>query len=125
MRIVMVGKGGRESALTWAMGESPLVEEILGETSSDLNEIVSRALEDRADLVVIGPEALLVAGLVDKLEEVGIPAFGPSAAAAQLEGSKIFMKQLCTEHNIQTAPWVATGSYERSEERRVGKECRL
>lgn len=105
MRVMLVGKGGRESALAWAMGKSPLVDDVLIETGSDIDEIVSRALEERADWVMIGPEVPLVAGLVDRLEEVGIPAFGPSAAAAQLEGSKIFMKELCTEHSIPTAPY--------------------
>ncbi len=108
MRVVIVGKGGRESTLTWAMGKSPLVDEILGETGSDIDEIVSHALEDRADLVVVGPEVPLVAGLVDQLEGVGIPAFGPSAAAAMLEGSKIFMKELCSQHSIPTARWCWT-----------------
>ena len=123
LRIAIVGSGGREHALSWVIGKSPFVERIYVTPGnggivpenrwdvheSNLAELVSLALEERIDLVVVGPEAPLCAGLVDKLEAAGIAAFGPSAAAAQLEGSKIFMKELCSEHGIPTARWDWTG----------------
>jgi phosphoribosylamine--glycine ligase len=118
MRILVVGGGGREHALCWAIWASPLCDALycapgnagiaelatcVPVAAEDVEGIVELAREERIDLVVIGPEAPLVAGLADRLEAAGIPAFGPTAAAAQLEGSKVFMKQLCREHGIPTA----------------------
>lgn len=74
--------------------------------------IIAYALEHGINLVVVGPEAPLVGGLVDRCIEVGIPAFGHSAAASELEGSKIFTKKLCDANGIPTAPWVAAYDYE-------------
>jgi phosphoribosylamine--glycine ligase len=118
MRILVVGGGGREHALCWAIWASPLCDALycapgnagiaelatcVPVAAEDVEGIVELAREERIDLVVIGPEAPLVAGLADRLEAAGIPAFGPTAAAAQLEGSKVFMKQLSREHGIPTA----------------------
>src|SRR6266404_3354364 len=120
MRILVVGSGGREHALCWAIGASPLCAKlycapgnagIAGEAecvaiaADDLDGLTSFARRQRIDLVVVGPEAPLVAGLVDRLSEAGIKAFGPSAAAAALEGSKGLMKDLCARHAIPTAAY--------------------
>ncbi len=120
MRILIVGSGGREHALAWALAASPLAEKIycapgnagIAEEAErvplqadDLDGLTRFAKERAIDLVVVGPEAPLVAGLVDRLEEAGIKAFGPSAAAAALEGSKGFMKDLCAKYDIPTAAY--------------------
>ena len=116
----MVGSGGREHALCWSLAASPLCDklycapgnagiaeeaECVPIAAEDLDGLVAFAREQSIDFVVVGPEAPLVAGLVDRLEASGIKAFGPSAAAAQLEGSKGFMKDLCARHGIPTAAY--------------------
>lgn len=122
MNVLIVGSGGREHALAWAIAASPLCDslvvapgnagiaadaecraECVPVSADDLDGVIALAKQRRIDLVVVGPEAPLVAGLVDRLEAEGIAAFGPSAAAAQLEGSKAFMKELCARHGIPTA----------------------
>ena len=120
MKILLVGSGGREHALAWAIAASPLTETLwcapgnagmaaCGEcvpiAADDLDGLVAFAREKQADFVVVGPEQPLVAGLVDRLEAAGIPAFGPNAAAAVLEGSKGFLKDLCARHAIPTAAY--------------------
>ena len=84
--------------------------------ADDIAAIVALAKERRVDLVAIGPEAALVAGLVDALEEAGVPAFGPSAAAAELEGSKAFAKELMKEAGVPTAGYALLGSREEAVE---------
>jgi phosphoribosylamine--glycine ligase len=88
--------------------------------ADDVEAIVAAARERRVDLVAIGPEAALVAGAVDALEEAGIPAFGPSAAAAELEGSKAFSKQVMQEAGVPTAAHVLLRSREEAIERLAG-----
>jgi phosphoribosylamine--glycine ligase len=120
MKILIVGAGGREHALGWKLAQSPLVGEIvsapgnpglaaLGRTfavkAEDAAEIAALAVRERIDLVVIGPEAPLAAGLADRLAQLGIAVFGPSAAAAELEASKAFMKEFCGRHAIPTADY--------------------
>ena len=118
MHILLLGSGGREHALAWTLAASPLVDRLscapgnpgileLGEAAdcdpADLDSVVAFARTAAVDLVVPGPEAPLVAGVVDRLEAAGIRAFGPTAAAAQLEGSKSFTRALCAEAGIPCA----------------------
>ena len=113
MKILVAGGGGREHAIVRSLRRSQRAPEVLcapgnAGIAEDArlvagSDITSTALEEAADLVVIGPEAPLVEGVVDALEEAGIPAFGPSAEAAQLEGSKAFAKELMLEAGVPTA----------------------
>ncbi len=120
MRVLVVGGGGREHALCWTIAASPLVDALFCApgnagiaadavcvpiAAEDLDGILRFAGEESIDFVVVGPEAPLVAGLVDRLDEAGIKAFGPTAAAARLEGSKAFTKDLCTRYAIPTAAY--------------------
>ncbi|MGE3935339.1 MAG: phosphoribosylamine--glycine ligase [Rhodospirillaceae bacterium] len=120
MKVLVVGSGGREHALCWAIAGSPLVEAVwcapgnagiardaacADIRADDVPGLVRFARDNAIDLVVVGPEAPLVAGLVDALEAAGIKAFGPTAAAAVLEGSKAFSKDFCIRHGIPTAAY--------------------
>jgi phosphoribosylamine--glycine ligase len=124
MRILVVGGGGREHALVWKIGQSPLAEKVfcapgnpgtarLAENvaiaADDVEELARWAVENRIDFVVIGPEAPLVLGLADRLAGAGIAVFGASAAAARLEGSKAFAKEVMAAAGIPTA---AYGSFD-------------
>ena len=118
MNILLLGSGGREHALAWKLAQSRLCEKLFASPGNpgvaEHAELVALDLSDHAavhdfceaqriGLVVIGPEAPLVDGLADTLRSAGVPVFGPSKAAAQLEGSKAFTKELCARHNIPTA----------------------
>ncbi|MCJ2036032.1 phosphoribosylamine--glycine ligase [Methylobacterium sp. J-068] len=119
MNILLIGSGGREHALAYAIAKSPLCNRLFtapgnpgtaafGENRPDLDVADHAAVRafcsgERIGLVVVGPEAPLVAGLVDDLQAAGIRAFGPTKAAAQLEGSKGFTKDLCAAYGIPTA----------------------
>jgi phosphoribosylamine--glycine ligase len=120
MKILVVGSGGREHALSWAIAASPLVDrmycapgnagiaeeaECVAVAASDTAGLIEFCRRAAIDFVVVGPEAPLVAGLVDALEKEGIAAFGPTAAAAALEGSKGFMKDLCAREKVPTAAY--------------------
>jgi len=120
MKVLIIGSGGREHALAWAIAASPLVDrlycapgnagiaeeaECVALHPSDTKGIIAFCKRAAVDFVVVGPEAPLVGGLVDALEGEGIAAFGPSAAAAALEGSKGFMKDLCAREGVPTAAY--------------------
>jgi phosphoribosylamine--glycine ligase len=120
MRVLVVGGGGREHALVWTISASPLVDALycapgnagiareatcVPIAADDVEALVRFARDEKIDFVVVGPEVPLCAGLVDRLEAEGIKAFGPSAAAARLEGSKGFLKDLCAANDIPTAAY--------------------
>ena len=120
MRILVIGGGGREHSLCWAISASPLCEslycapgnagikniaECVPISAEDTDNLLLFAIKKQIDFVVVGPEAALVKGIVDQLTSHGIKAFGPSAAAAMLEGSKGFMKNICKLNNIATAKY--------------------
>ena len=120
MKILIVGSGAREHALCWAISASPLCGTLycapgnagiaadalcVPLNSDNIQEVVQFCIDKLIDFVVVGPEGPLVNGLIDNLNSAGIKAFGPSAAAAQLEGSKSFTKEFCTRHNIPTAAY--------------------
>jgi phosphoribosylamine--glycine ligase len=118
MRILLVGGGGREHVLAWKIAESPLCSKLYAApgnagiaqhaecvdiAADDVAVLYQFARRESIDLVVVGPEAPLVGGLVDRCSHAGIKAFGPSKAAAQLEGSKAFAKDVLRENGIPTA----------------------
>ena len=130
-RILVVGSGGREHALVRALLRSPQHPDVTVAPGNagiardrvpcvdvpvdDVDGLVAAAREAAADLVVVGPEAPLVAGLVDALGEAGIPAFGPSAAAARIEGSKAYAKELMNAVGVPTASYNLLRSREEAE----------
>lgn len=118
MRVLIVGNGGREHAITWKLRQSPQLKELfftspnagmseiaqpIDTSISDFNKIKDFSKKNAIDLVVIGPEAPLVGGLSDFLQEEGLTVFGPRQADAQLEGSKTFAKELMQQSSIPTA----------------------
>src|SRR5215469_10245426 len=122
MRILLIGSGGREHALAWKIAASPLLTrlwcapgnagiareaECIALDVADHAAVIAFCRNNAVDLVVVGPETPLAAGIVDDLAAAGIKAFGPGRQAAQLEGSKGFTKDLCREFDIPT------GAYQR------------
>ncbi|TCU19058.1 phosphoribosylamine--glycine ligase [Rhizobium sullae] len=122
MKVLLIGSGGREHALAWKLAQSPLMTEFYATPGNpgiaehaalvslnveDHEAVAAFCREKAIDFVVVGPEAPLVAGLADRLRAYGLKVFGPSAAAAQLEGSKGFTKDICARYNIPT------GAYQR------------
>lgn len=122
MKVLIIGNGGREHALAWKTAESDQVEKVfvapgnagtatenkvenvnIGVT--DITDLVAFAKKENIDLTIVGPEAPLVIGVVDAFEKEGLAIFGPTAAAAQLEGSKAFTKDFLARHNIPTAAY--------------------
>jgi len=126
MRLLVVGSGGREHALAWKLAQSPQVSQMFiapgnGGTAAvgqnvpipvtDISGLVSFARQEQIDLTLVGPEISLVAGVVDAFNAAGLRAFGPTQAAARLEGSKAFAKQFMVEEGIPTAPAVTFRDY--------------
>src|ERR1700681_1460930 len=120
MNVLLIGSGGREHALAWKMAASPLVErlvcapgnagiaqecEVAVIDPADHDAVIAFCRAQAIDFVVVGPETPLCAGIVDDLAAAGIKAFGPGKAAAQLEGSKSFTKDLCRANGIPTAAY--------------------
>ena len=122
MKVLIIGAGGREHALAWKLAQSPNVTQLLvapgnagmaelaqchAVAGDDLEGLLALAQAEAVDFVVIGPEQALVDGLVYRLNAAGIASFGPTASAAQLEGSKAFTKDFCGRHNIPTAAYAS------------------
>jgi phosphoribosylamine--glycine ligase len=122
MKVLIIGGGGREHALAWKCAQSNDVDEVLvapgnagtaleagcrnvAVSSNDIEALAALARNEHVALTIVGPEAPLVAGIVDRFDELGLPCFGPSAAAAQLEGSKAFTKDFLARHGIPTAAY--------------------
>jgi len=118
MIVLLIGSGGREHALAWKIVQSPRLSRLVAAPGNpgiaglcevrpvrvdDLEALTALALEIKADLVVVGPEAALAAGIADRLAAAGVPCFGPSAAAARLESSKAFAKAFCDRRGLPTA----------------------
>jgi len=125
MRVLVVGSGGREHALCWALAASPLLTRLWCAPGNpgtaqhaenvaigvqDIAALVAFARDNKIDLVVPGPEAPLVAGIADAMAHAGIACCGPTAAAAQLEGSKTFTKEVADAAGIPTAKWERFGN---------------
>jgi phosphoribosylamine--glycine ligase len=122
MKILIIGSGGREHALAWKVAQSPKVEHVyvapgnpgialepgceqLAIEAGDIDGLLRFARTREIDLTIVGPEAPLVAGIVDRFREAGLRIFGPTQAAAQLEGSKAFTKDFLARHKIPTAAY--------------------
>ena len=122
MKVLIIGSGGREHALAWKCAQSSRVDEVLvapgnagtarednvrnvAVSSDDIDGLLALAQDEDIGLTIVGPEAPLVAGIVDRFNALGLPCFGPTAAAAQLEGSKAFTKDFLARHNIPTAAY--------------------
>ena len=136
MRVLVVGSGAREHAIAWKLRQSPRVTELLVApgnagtvaiaqnlpvAAEDVHGLVKAVQEHKIDLTVVGPEAPLAVGLVDRLQELGLAAFGPSKAAAQIEASKGFAKGLMQRHDIPHAEGAAFTDYQAAQEYVSGK----
>lgn len=122
MKILVIGNGGREHALAWKAAQSPLAEQVfvapgnagtalepalrnIDISATDIPALLQFAQQEKIDLTIVGPEAPLVAGVVDAFREAGLKIFGPTRSAAQLEGSKAFTKDFLARHRIPTADY--------------------
>ena len=132
MRVLIVGSGGREHAMAWQCARGAHIEQVIvtpgnpgtanephvrnaGVAADDLRGIVELAQREAVDLIIVGPEQPLVAGLVDTCQTAGIPCFGPTAEGAQLEGSKSFSKSFLQRHNIATASYETFDDFDAAE----------
>ncbi|MDR1100808.1 MAG: phosphoribosylamine--glycine ligase [Clostridiales bacterium] len=127
MKILLVGNGGREHALAWKIAQSPRLTklystrgncgiakhaEIIDIAPSDVDGVVGFAVREQMDLVVVAPENPLAAGMIDSLNAAGIRAFGPKKSAAEIEGSKVFAKNLMKKYRIPTAEYAVFDNYD-------------
>jgi phosphoribosylamine--glycine ligase len=132
LRVLIIGSGGREHALAWAIRRSPDVDELFVATGnggtariaenvaipvSDLDGLTRFAVDRDIDLTVVGPEAPLVDGIVDRFQAAGRRCFGPTRAAAQLEGSKVFSKEFMARHGVPTADFAVFDNAESAKDR--------
>lgn len=131
MKVLIIGGGGREHALVWKVKASPLVKKIycapgnagiyqgtecVNISTADSAKLLKFAIREKIDLTIVGPEAPLVNGIADLFEENGMPIFGPSRRAAELEGSKVFCKYFLQKYDIPTADYVAFDDYEKAKD---------
>jgi len=131
MKVLIVGGGGREHALAWKIAQSPKVTKLYAAPGNagiaavaecvdippdEVQALLKFALRESIDLTVVGPEAPLVAGIVDRFEAHGLPIFGPSQRAAELEGSKVFAKHILRKHGIPTAHYDVFDTVDAAEE---------
>ena len=127
MKLLVVGNGGREHAITWKLAQSPRVDELLaapgnGGTAGiarnvsvgaeDVDGLLALAERESVDLTVVGPEAPLAAGIVDRFDDAGLPAFGPTSAAARIESSKSFAKEIMLGRGVPTGKAAVFDDYE-------------
>ena len=126
MNILIVGGGAREHTIAWKLSQSPKVSKIytapgnagtaqiaqnLDINATDIQALLKTAIEKKIDLTIVGPEAPLAAGIIDEFQAMGLPIFGPSKAAARIEASKVFAKNLMQKYNIPCAASVSFSSY--------------
>jgi len=133
MKILVIGGGGREHALAWKLSHSPSVSKIfvapgnagtavetktenIAIDAENTSELKSFANKENIDLTIVGPEAPLVAGIVDEFNESSLPIYGPTAATAQLEGSKAFAKQFMQQNGIPTGGYAVFTNYQEAED---------
>ena len=122
MKVLIIGEGGREHALAWKVSQSKLVSKIyvapgnggtqiekgitnIAIKAEDIRSLAEFAIDNEVDLTIVGPEVPLVKGITDKFTSLGLKCFGPTKKAAQLEGSKLFMKDFLTKYQIPTASY--------------------
>jgi len=140
LRVLVVGNGGREHALAWKLAQSPELERLfvapgnagtvlwnVAIPAQDISALVEFALKEKIDLTIVGPEDTLSLGIVDAFQEAGLRIFGPTQAAAQLEGSKSFAKSIMESAKIPTAKWAVFEDLEQAKDyvRTIGAPCVL